>query len=178
MADLDGLAVGLGPGSYTGLRVGLTAVKTLAYALGKPLVGFDSLETIARNAPESALRVSVIGDAQRGDLYVADFARPEPGEGLVREETTRIVSLDAWAAGLPEGTFVLGPALAVERLATRIPLRFRRPDHPDANWPDPRRLADLARHVWDSGRRDDVFFLEPLYLRRSAAEDQWEAKGK
>ena len=175
--QLDGLVVGLGPGSYTGLRVGITAAKTLAYALGKPLAGFDSLEAVARNAPASALAVSAIGDAQRGDLYAADFARDRPGAPLVRTAPTRVVSLDQWAAALPDDAFVLGPALAVERLATRIPAHLNRPDDPDAQCPDPARLAELAREVWQSGRRDEVMFLEPVYLRRSAAEEQWERRG-
>ncbi len=177
LAELDGLLVGLGPGSYTGLRVGITAAKTLAYALGKPLAGFDSLEAVARNAPASALHVSAIGDAQRGDLYAADFARDQIGATLVRTAPTRVVSLEHWAAALPDDAFVLGPALAVERLATRIPAQFARPDNPDAQWPDPIRLAELGREVWQGGRRDELFFLEPIYLRRSAAEDQWERRG-
>ncbi|HEY2156775.1 MAG TPA: tRNA (adenosine(37)-N6)-threonylcarbamoyltransferase complex dimerization subunit type 1 TsaB, partial [Isosphaeraceae bacterium] len=73
--ELAAIGIGLGPGSFTGLRIGLTAAKTLAYAVGCPLFTFDSLEAIAGNAPREALRVVAIGDAQRGDLFAADFAR-------------------------------------------------------------------------------------------------------
>lgn len=174
---LDGLVVGLGPGSYTGLRIGVTAAKTLAYAIGKPLVGLDSLEVVARAAPADALYVSAVGDAQRGDLYVAEFTREAPGAPLVRVGPTRVVPLDLWASDLPAGAFVIGPALSVGRLAPGVPDHARKPTDPEANRPDPHRLADLARDVWASGRRDDPFFLEPVYLRRSAAEDQWDKKG-
>ncbi|GAC1466827.1 MAG: hypothetical protein NVSMB9_07780 [Isosphaeraceae bacterium] len=174
LAQLDGLVVGLGPGSYTGLRIGLTAAKTLAYALGKPLAGLDSLEVMARGAPADALHVSAIGDAQRGDLYSAEFTRETPGAPLARVAPTRIVSLDLWAAGLPDGAYILGPALAVPRLAAAFPSRTRRPDDSGSCWPDPHCLAEIARDVWLSGRRDEPWFLEPVYLRRSAAEDQWD----
>jgi tRNA threonylcarbamoyladenosine biosynthesis protein TsaB len=171
--DLDFLAAGLGPGSYTGLRIGLTAAKTLAYVTGRPLVGLDSLELLARNAPGEALRVAVIADAQRGDLYAADFARSEPGGPLLRTLPTRIEPIDRWIERLEPATVVLGPGL--ERLRTPLPGSVLRLD-PPADRPDGPRLIELARDTWATDRRDDPWFLEPLYLRRSAAEDQWEGR--
>ena len=122
--DLGLIAVGLGPGSYTGLRIGVTAAKTLAYTLKLPLVGFDSLEPIARNAPGVGnSRKSVVADAQRGDLYTADFAR-ESGYGpLVRTSPTSIESASRWRGRLVDDTFVIGPGL--ERLSQPLPDRLR-----------------------------------------------------
>ena len=178
VADLDGLAVGLGPGSYTGLRIGITAAKTLAYTIGKSLVGLDSLEIVARNAPGDALFVSAIGDAQRGDLYAAEFRRESPGASLARISPTRVISLAAWLETLEEGALVLGPALQVPRLAALIPLHLKRADDPALDWPEPLALAALANESWQTSPREDLFLVEPAYLRRSAAEDLWEQKGK
>ena len=178
IADLDGLAVGLGPGSYTGLRIGITAAKTIAYALGKPLAGLDSLEIVARNAPDDARFVAAIGDAQRGDFYAAEFIREAIGSPLLRISETRVLSLEAWKAAVPEDAFVLGSALEVTRLLPCIPAHLRRPENVEDNRPDPRKMASLAWEVWRTGRREDVFFVEPVYLRRSAAEDLWERKGE
>ena len=98
--DLHVVAVGIGPGSFTGLRIGLTAAKTLAYATSADLVGFDSLEGLAANAPADALCVHVVADAQRGDVYAADFARHAPGEPLFRVCESRIESLAGWSSRL------------------------------------------------------------------------------
>lgn len=173
LTDLDGFAVGLGPGSYTGLRIGVTALKTLAYVSGKPIVGLDSLEVIAQNAPGDALRVSVIADAQRGDLYTADFARSEPQGILLRTTPTRVEPRTIWESRLGNETCVLGPGLA--RLSGPLPESIR-VSQPERNQPDPHQLAMVALSTWSSGRREDAWTLEPLYLRRSAAEDQWERK--
>ncbi len=172
--ELDAIAVGLGPGSFTGLRVGLAAAKALAYAIGCPLVGLDSLEVVAQNAPPEALSVRVASDAQRGELYAADFARPAPGQPLRRTGPTRIEASEAWLARLAPGDYALGPALERPALAT--------PDGvlrvaPGLDHPAPAPLLCLARAALAAGRRDDPWALEPIYLRRSAAEEKRDAVG-
>ncbi len=171
--DLDAIAVGVGPGSYTGLRIGLTAAKCLAYAARKPLVAIDSLEAIAGNAPADSRAVAVVVDAQRGDGYVAEFARDAPGGPLRRLGQTRIEPLGPWAAALAEGTLVLGPAL--DRLALDWPAAVQS-GTADQGHPHGSTLIDLGREALLAGRVVDPFALEPSYFRRSAAEDQWDAR--
>ena len=150
VADLGGIAVGLGPGSYTGLRVGLMAAKTLAYAARLPLVGLDSLELVARGSAEEAVAVSA--DAQRGDRHVAIFRR-DPDGTLRRDGPTRILT----AAECPADIATLDPAI-----------------HP----PETLALAALARERFEAGDRIDPMTAEPIYARRSAAEDQWTPRAR
>ena len=174
--DLDGFVVGLGPGSYTGLSIGLTAAKTFAFVEQKPLATFDSLELIAGNAPSDALRVAVIADAQRGDVYAATFAREAAGLPLVQVEPTAIRPFQEWAETLTPETLVLGPAAVSPNFSEGIPEFARRPENPDDHWPSGEALAHLAVEVWESGVRAEPWFLEPAYFRRSAAEEQWEKR--
>jgi tRNA threonylcarbamoyladenosine biosynthesis protein TsaB len=169
--DLGLIGVGLGPGSSTGLRIGLTAAKTFAYAMSIPLVGFESFDAIARNAPIDATCVSVIADAQRGDLYTAEFAREYPGGPLVRHTSTRVEHAARWLDHLGDDTFILGPGL--ERLAPRLPESVRSAG-PEASSPQGAHLIALARELSTRGEFADPWFLEPLYLRPSAAEEQWD----
>jgi tRNA threonylcarbamoyladenosine biosynthesis protein TsaB len=170
-ADLGAIGVGLGPGSFTGLRVGLAAAKALAYAVGCPLVGLDSLEAIARGAPADARTIRVAADAQRGELFAADFARDEPGAAPRRLGSTRIVAAEAWLGALAEGDLVLGPALDRPALAARLPAFVGRAG-PDGDRPGAEALLALLAEAVAEGRRDDPFALEPTYLRRSAAEEK------
>jgi tRNA threonylcarbamoyladenosine biosynthesis protein TsaB len=122
----------------------------------------------------------VLADAQRGDVYAASFRRETPAEPLDPMTPTRIIPLADLVAFVPDDAVVLGPALASPRLHAKlaIPASASRPETSVADWPDPHCLAGLARDVWQTGRRDDPWYLEPLYLRRSAAEDQWERAGR
>jgi tRNA threonylcarbamoyladenosine biosynthesis protein TsaB len=174
LRDLDLLAVGLGPGSYTGLRVGLTAAKTLAYTTGAPLIGLDSLQAIACNAPADASRISVIADAQRGQLYVADFVRVDVSR-LESVRACQVEPLAAWLARLEPATVILGPALDSPRIRSALPVGLEILDSA-LNYPVGHRLIELARESWSSGRRDDPWTLEPRYLRESSAEEQWNAR--
>jgi tRNA threonylcarbamoyladenosine biosynthesis protein TsaB len=171
--NLDGIAVGIGPGSYTGLRVGVTAAKTLAYASGAGLIALDSLQAIGRNAPADARKISVIADAQRGEVYVADLDRPAPDLAPLPRGETHVESLAEWLARLESDVFVIGPALESTRILAALPEGFGAPAA-GRNYPDGGRLIELALDVWATGRRDDPWLMEPRYLRRSAAEVQWD----
>jgi tRNA threonylcarbamoyladenosine biosynthesis protein TsaB len=175
--ELELIAVGLGPGSYTGLRIGLTAAKVLAYASGAVLVGFDSLEAAAEDTPSDALHVVAVADAQRGDVYTAELRRAVPGGSLALIVPSRVESLESWANRLGEGAVVVGPGLASDRIRAAIPVgvAIHQTDPPG---PRPSTLIELAARLQAAGRRDDLWALEPNYLRRSAAEDQWAAKGR
>jgi tRNA threonylcarbamoyladenosine biosynthesis protein TsaB len=173
--EVGAIAVGLGPGSYTGLRVGVTAAKTLAYVNGAPLVGLESLHAIGRDAPASALRVSVIADAQRDELYVAEFGRAAAGAPLVPLVETRIEGVSSWLSRLGPGIVVLGPALASPGVRSSVPVALIAGDGA-ASGPTGESLVAAAREVLSAGRRENPWLLEPRYLRRSAAEDLWESR--
>jgi len=174
--ELTMIAVGLGPGSYTGLRIGLTAARTLAYAAGAKLVAFDSLEGFAQNAPADARRVWAAADAQRGDVYCAAFEREEAGGPLSIVAPSRIEPCRPWAEGLEAGALVLGPGLESEAIRSALPSRVE-VGGPSLNRPSGLRLLELARRIAASGAEFDPWRLEPNYIRRSAAEDLWEARG-
>jgi tRNA threonylcarbamoyladenosine biosynthesis protein TsaB len=150
----------------------VTAAKTLAYATGAVLVGLDTLEALARNAPGDALRIAVIADAQRGDLYVASFVRDHPGQALRPEEPCRVQQLPVWLDQLDRGVFVLGPGLDSPTIRAAIPPERLTANAP-VNYPDAGHLIDLALDAEAHGRHDDWWDIEPRYLRRSAAEEKW-----
>lgn len=173
--DLEVVAVGLGPGSYTGLRIGLTAARTLAYSAGAVLLGLDSLEGWARTAPPEASRLHVVADAQRGDVYAADFVRDSLLEPLRLVIASRIEPLEDWSRRLDRQGSVVGPGLDSPRIRAAIPLE----QQTVAAIPERNRvfaLIELACQFRAEGRSDDLWALEPNYLRRSAAEETWIAR--
>jgi tRNA threonylcarbamoyladenosine biosynthesis protein TsaB len=165
LGEIDCFAAAAGPGSFTGVRVGLAAVKGLAEALGRPVVGVSNLEAIAWHGT-APLRAAV-ADARRGQIYGAVYdSKLNP----VAPET--VMAFPEWLAALPAGEMQListdaafGGALAGTR--------FER----DGLRQAPRALAGaigrIAEERLRAGRAADPAALDASYVRRSDAELFW-----
>jgi len=172
-SDLDAVAVGVGPGSYTGLRVGLTCARTLAFACDARLLGIGSLNALALNAPDDAPHVVTAVDAQRGNLYVAEFQR-DATDRLVCTQPVQVLPAEAWIAGLAPDSWVTGDAL--KRYAEPVEARGCRLAEQDRWYPTGRGIALLGAGAAARGEFADLHQLTPLYLRRPAAVETWEAR--
>jgi tRNA threonylcarbamoyladenosine biosynthesis protein TsaB len=169
--DLNGVVVSLGPGSYTGLRVGVMSAKTLAYATGCALIGVETFAVVAAQASNEINRLDVLADAQQDKIYVQSFIRS--GTAWHSLGLLRVQPFAEWLAQRSAETWVSGPGL--HRWAAR--LSAETPVVDAALW-DPRAdaLLKLGLARYTAGERDDPFTLEPLYLRPSSAEEQQRAR--
>ena len=172
-ADVQLVALTIGPGSFTGLRIGVTMAKTFAYAVGAEVLGVNTLETIAQAAPADVPALMAVIDAQRGDVVVRTFSRGPEGF-LLPMGDQQLISIDRWLQDLPAGMAVTGPALA--KLASRLPAHVTTLD--EKYWtPRAAMVAQLAHRQYAAGRRDDLWTLLPHYSRRSAAEEKLQGRG-
>jgi len=165
--DVQLVAVTLGPGSFTGLRVGVTAAKTLAYAVGAEVFGLNTLQVIAGQTPAACSRICAVLDAQRQQLFSADFRRE--GERLVETAPTRIEDNAPWLGRLTPEIAVTGPGLA--SLCNKLPPGVVVVD--PACWTP--RAATVGLAAWlqyQAGTRHDLWTLNPAYYRSSAAEEK------
>ena len=103
--DLDGCAVGIGPGSFTGIRIGVATIKSLCYALDKPIVGVSTLEAVAYNLRWTNGVICPLLDARRSEVYGAIF---EGGSEWCRLSEDLCLSLDAFLDRLGEITETQG----------------------------------------------------------------------
>src|SRR5436309_847811 len=143
--DLEGLAVSIGPGSFTGLRIGVSTVKGLGWALGLPIAAVPTLDAMAATVPWAALPVCPVLDARRGEVYASLYRRD--GDGL-RREATLLVGDGAAGVDSPH--------------ARRLPAPRR--------VPSPACVAVLGRERLRLGDTVGAAELVPLYLRPSQAE--------
>jgi len=171
LSDMDAVAVARGPGSFTGIRIGVAAAKGLALAAEKPVIGVSTLEAMAWNVAHVDGLILCAMDARRSQIYNAVF---EAGNGRpVRRSPDRAIALEELAAGLagdasPKILVGDGAALCFRYLTERgIPCRLAPPHLLMQNAASVGFAAEMAAR---SGELQTAQELVPVYLRLSQAE--------
>ncbi len=170
--EIDIVACGVGPGSFTGLRVGIAAVKGLALAQKKKVIAFSSLDLIAQNVTNDA-DIIVLLDARREKLYCARYERSKGIQKKKKDD--RLISLAAFAASVNRRTkpvFIVGDAIRTygQTLKKMCGATIRLA--PETLWYPQARL--IARTVFERMEKrsfDSVQSVEPHYLRLTPAEE-------
>ena len=167
--DLDGFAIGLGPGSFTSLRVGLSMMKAFIMVTGKPVVGISSLDVIAMNiTAHQPTQICVINDARRNLLYSAIYEKKDTG--LTRKSEYLLKPVDEILVLLKDEVVFVGDGIQLykdhiltkaQEWGNRYTPRFET----DKHWlPYAKELARLGYQRFLRGETDKVDTLSPLYL--------------
>ena len=169
---VDAVATSLGPGSFTGLRIGLATAKALAYAWQIKILGVPTLQAIAYHFPASSATVLPMLDAQKNRAYVQAFRAGAPVSKLEVKSIDEIVT----SAGKIDGeVFLCGDVLGKIKVALPpnvkiAPINLRMPRAVN--------VALCGKALLAAGEISNVMNLEPLYVRRSEAEELWERRQK
>ncbi len=167
--DLDAIAVSIGPGSYTGLRIGVSATKGLAFAKNIPVIAVNTLEALAagfslqvlsaKHTREKVLLLPMI-DARRMEVYCAGF----DGDGVVVFHTRAEILSEASfpeAAGYDKVFFFGdGASKCIDLFDDRKAFQFTADIHPSAPY-----MISLAEHAFTKGKFQNTAYFEPFYLK-------------
>ena len=166
--DVGLVGVSIGPGSFSGLRVGLTVAKTWGHLTGAVLIAIDTFHVLAQQVAPAPL-VSVLIPAQRGQVFASLLKWSiERGEYQPMVEPTWWDPL-AWLKETPPETIHTGPGVSLLQQAAGERLRLA---DASVRFPRARTVAQLAWHRYQRGHRDDPMLVVPRYLRPSAAEER------
>lgn len=174
---IDGIAVSIGPGSFTGLRIGLATAKGLAFAWQVPIVGIETPTSLAWNSIGAAERLCVFIDAQKGNVYASQYVWH--GTTLETVHDVEVVNRQAYLGTLAKEeipvVFYGDGALKGKNDIIAASDQFRLAP-PTQVIPRAGSLALAAQVRLEAGDVDDCMTLTPAYKRRSEAEVLWEKR--
>ncbi len=165
LKDIDCLVVGLGPGSFTGLRVGVTTAKVFAYALGKKLVGIPSFEAIAcLGGDHWEGTLAVLLDAKKDKLYAALYESKKRKIKMIKKPFLTDIKSVLATSKKPALFLGSGALLHRERIAAALKGRHRINEEKQKLFPKAEALVKLALPLIERKKFSDPWRLEPLYL--------------
>ena len=162
--DIDYFACGLGPGSFTGLRVGIAAIKGLAFSLNKPVVGIPTLDILARNAGITATYVIPIVDARRNLVYCSIY-RNKSGQSA-RIKPYMLLTIDEFfrKVKIKDNAVILGDAVNLYKDEILTNMKNVTVLDKDYWYPNGRNIINLARERIKGKRVNSASLIKPLYL--------------
>lgn len=166
--DLDGLAICLGPGSFTGLRIGLTTIKGICMATGLPLIGISSLEALASQLPHCTMNICPILDARKQEVYGAIYQTSTGTLKTLMEPV--VIPMEELATAINEPTIFIGDGVPVyteqiQQLGENGIL-----GSPQLIFPRAAAVGTLALSQFAAGHFLDPASASPIYIRPSDAE--------
>jgi tRNA threonylcarbamoyladenosine biosynthesis protein TsaB len=173
--DIDVFAVAAGPGSFTGLRIGLSTLKGLSYATGKPVVTVPTLEAFAWNFPYSVYPLCLMLDARKSEVYAAVYKWEEDSFSTVIECVS--IKPEVLLETLQGRVLFSGEGVLVYREKIIGMMKERAVIAPmDKMVPSPANVAMLGMAKAKRGEFAEISQAVPVYVRRSEAEVKWSGK--
>ncbi|MBP7248011.1 MAG: tRNA (adenosine(37)-N6)-threonylcarbamoyltransferase complex dimerization subunit type 1 TsaB [Negativicutes bacterium] len=174
--DLSAVAVAVGPGSFTGLRIGIGTAKSIAYGLGIPIIGISTLKGLAWNLYGEGSLLCPIMDAQKNNVYTAIFEVRNGQMIMTKEESVEsIETIFEWAKENPRLMLLGEGNRGFEEKLAQYGLNAQRP-LPHLKMPRASSIGYAALERFLAQDFDSVMDLAPNYIRRSEAEELWEKK--
>ena len=173
-ADLQELYVSVGPGSFTGLRIGITLAKTLAFATGAKVVAVPTVEVLTQNAPADANEVLIVLDAKRGQIFTARLARQ--GGGWVEREPAHLDDLPSMLARAPRPIWLLGEGIPYHRQHIPADDSSVFLTSSDLWQPHAAAVAQIGLELASQKAFIEPDRLAPQYIRKPEAQEVWEQR--
>jgi tRNA threonylcarbamoyladenosine biosynthesis protein TsaB len=158
LQDLNAIAVSQGPGSYTGLRIGVSAAKGLCYALSVPLIAVDTLELLARKIIiKDGIIVPMI-DARRMEVFCAFF---DSNYNKIRETKAEVIDAASYQDVSETLYFIGDGAMKFKDILTDVKFQY----YPGIEFPSASEMAQVSFQKFQNKQLEDVAYFEPFYLK-------------